>query len=107
MKLAIMLHNDADGTIRLVVAGELDHTTAEQLTTAVRHAAAGREINALVIDLDGLTFLDSSGMAALVQTHTFTTGTGAGYWVTNARGTVHRTLERVGLLPYLTGRSEA
>src|SRR5436189_287894 len=56
---------DADG-VRLVLGGELDLAGAGDLQDAATRAL--REQPAvLVVDLDGLRFIDSSGIAALLQ----------------------------------------
>jgi anti-anti-sigma factor len=56
-----------DGRILLRVSGELDLATVEIL----RHAAAKEldagEFGELALDLSGLSFLDSSGLGALLQ----------------------------------------
>jgi anti-anti-sigma factor len=53
---------DERGTCRLTLRGELDLGTAEQLERAL--ADAGDDV---VLDLRGLTFMDSTGVRALLQ----------------------------------------
>jgi len=48
------------------VAGEVDLSTEEQFLTGLRHALRGTPAM-LVVDLDGLTFLGSRGLSALVE----------------------------------------
>jgi len=56
-----------DGATRLAIAGELDLATAPALHDAVAGLlAAGEPLN-LVIDLADVSFLDSSGLGALLQ----------------------------------------
>ncbi|WP_214401989.1 STAS domain-containing protein [Pseudonocardia lacus] len=50
----------------LAVTGELDTLTAPELDTALRELVAGPH-PLLVVDLTGVTFLASSGLAALIQ----------------------------------------
>jgi anti-sigma B factor antagonist len=57
-----------DGTIWLALAGELDVFTAPRLRSALREAHPARD-ESLVLDLRGLTFLDSSGLAVLLGAH--------------------------------------
>lgn len=53
------------GSLRLVLGGELDIASADDLTTAVEALIEpGME---LVLDLDGLTFADSAGVHALTR----------------------------------------
>jgi anti-sigma B factor antagonist len=50
----------------LVVSGELDTLTAPELDAALRELVAGPQ-PLLVVDLSGVTFLASSGLAVLIQ----------------------------------------
>ena len=47
------------------VAGEMDMTTAPELSQAIERTPDGTEL--VVIDLSEVSFLDSSGLNALVQ----------------------------------------
>jgi anti-anti-sigma factor len=53
--------------IRLTVAGELDSASAPRLLDAIRSALAGGRVSAVTLDLEGLEFIDSTGMRALVE----------------------------------------
>jgi anti-anti-sigma factor len=53
-----------DGTVRLVLAGELDLNTAAWLGERIRRVEADRP-ETLVLDLRGLGFMDSSGLREL------------------------------------------
>jgi anti-sigma B factor antagonist len=52
---------------RLTVAGELDLATAGVLREAAAAQLRSGELRELVLDLGGVTFLDSSGLGALLQ----------------------------------------
>lgn len=52
----------------LTVAGELDIATAPQLLAAVRDVIAEAP-DLLVMDLDEVTFLDSTGLGVLISAH--------------------------------------
>lgn len=56
-----------DGVTRLDVAGELDLATAPALGEAVAGLLAAGEPLTLVLDLSEVSFLDSSGLGALLQ----------------------------------------
>lgn len=66
---------------RIAPAGELDIATAPRLEQAIAEATGDGSID-LVLDLRGLTFMDSSGLRALVQTHqrSQTEGFGLAIW---------------------------
>lgn len=64
--LAVAITRPGSGTAVLGVHGEVDTLTAPQLTTALADLLACPE-DVLVIDLTGVTFLASSGLAVLIQ----------------------------------------
>lgn len=80
----------------VVLAGELDLATASAADAAIAAAANG-EPGKLVIDLRGLTFMDSSGLRMLVAADR--RAAGAGYELSIVRGApaVQRVLEVTGL----------
>jgi anti-sigma B factor antagonist len=56
----------AEHTVVITVAGEIDINTVEQIRTAVA-AAVGLRATGIVFDLSGVEFMDSSGIAALIE----------------------------------------
>ena len=57
-----------DDVLWLALGGELDVFTAPQLRAALREARPNsREV--LILDLRGLTFIDSSGLAVILAAH--------------------------------------
>lgn len=58
-------HTVIDGRHRITVAGELDAFTAPGLRAGIA-LAAGTEV---LLDLAGVTFIDSSGLAMVVESH--------------------------------------
>jgi anti-sigma B factor antagonist len=80
----------------LCVAGELDLSNSVELRRRVERALAdGR--NRLVIDLSGLTHMDSSGMAALIDAHQRTEESGGLLVLVITSEAVRRTVEVRGL----------
>ncbi len=57
-----------DGSLRLVVSGDLDLATAPLLAAALQEAEAGSAA-LIVVDLTGVPFVDSTGLRALVAGH--------------------------------------
>jgi anti-sigma B factor antagonist len=90
-----------DGVVCLAVAGEVDLDSADVLRAAIDEALAGEAGVALVVDLDHVTFLDSTGIAVLVAGRHAAAERGWVLRVVNPRGMVRRVLEITGVLPSL------
>lgn len=56
-----------DDDVRIVVAGELDLAVEARLVDAVEEAFAAGAPSSIVIDLVGVTFIDSSGLRGLLR----------------------------------------
>jgi anti-anti-sigma factor len=80
---------------RLHLAGELDLARVAQLDQAVREAwgDSGR----IEIDLRDLSFIDSSGLRALMDIHNVAESDGLSYALIQGPPEVHRTFELTGL----------
>ncbi|MFJ6391070.1 STAS domain-containing protein [Streptomyces sp. NPDC091972] len=91
-----VVRTDADGITVLGLEGEIDHQSVGGLTRALVPAdsAVGQRV---VIDLSRVTFMDSSGVNALIAA--FQAAANAGGWLrlVVVRGAVLRTLQLVGL----------
>lgn len=61
-----LTRRDEDGTTRLAVAGELDVATGHELRDAVGEALEGGA-QRIVVDLASVEFLDSAGLAAVLD----------------------------------------
>ena len=73
-----------------------DEVTAVLLTELNRPGSTG-----LRADLSALNFLDSSGIAALMQVRHDAEAAGLSFAVTDPRGAVRRSLETTGVLSVL------
>jgi len=100
MSLVIDEQVGGDGATVLVVAGEVDMSTVQPLRSAIVDVL-DRGAPELVVDLDAVTFLDSTGISVLVLGRRTATGTGTRYRVVNARDMVARVLEVTGVRDYL------
>ncbi|WP_028808107.1 STAS domain-containing protein [Streptomyces canus] len=91
-----VVRTDTDGITVLGLDGEIDHQSVGGLTHALARAdaAVGQRV---VIDLSRVTFMDSSGVNALIAA--FQAAGAAGGWLrlVVVRGAVLRTLQLVGL----------
>jgi anti-sigma B factor antagonist len=91
---------DHHGSLVAVVRGELDMLTAPILDAELEQATA-QGPRTLVIEMSGVTFLDSSGCHALVRAHRRSDTTGVELYLAGLNGTCRRVLEVAGLTELL------
>jgi anti-sigma B factor antagonist len=60
--------SSADSVVRVTAFGEVDSSSAPLLRTELETALDG-QLHELVVDLDGVTFLDSAGLSVLAAAH--------------------------------------
>jgi anti-anti-sigma factor len=70
--LNVSVTSDEDGTAVITVVGEIDIDTVDELRSAVSHAVE-EGATGLVFDLSGVAFMDSSGIAVLLESRAMTT----------------------------------
>ena len=66
---ATFVRSNRDGRATLVVSGEIDIVTAPYLRDEIA-AAIGEAESTIVVDLSGVTFIDSSGLGVLIDART-------------------------------------
>jgi len=79
-----------DSVATLVVSGELDLATVPRLSAAV---AEHGDAKVLVLDMTATTFIDSTGVRALLQAHRRSARSGSRLVVVAGDGAVRRVLE--------------
>lgn len=90
----------ASDTSTLALSGEIDPQTTDQLDAAIDDALGSSAH--LVLDLAGVTFIDSAGLRSLIRAHRLT-GESSGSLVLRApRPSTLRVLEITGLTDELT-----
>jgi anti-sigma B factor antagonist len=90
--------------VTLVVAGEIDRSTAEQFGSDLKNLIAAAHSPA-VIDLSAVVFMDSSGLTALMVASKSAAATGVDLVVVAPRGrAVRRVLDVSGLSDHLDVR---
>ena len=55
-----------DNTATIALSGEIDHHGARTMMTELKEAIAARLPAHLILDMSGVTFMDSSGIAVLL-----------------------------------------
>lgn len=103
MTLSVSTHHEPDGVVRIALAGEVDLATVVSLEQTVTATLDDPSTTSLVVDLEGLTFLDSTGISALLKGRRQADERTKGYRVTAAHGTVLQILEVTGVWHHLAG----
>ncbi|MET0627561.1 MAG: STAS domain-containing protein [Acidimicrobiia bacterium] len=92
-ELSLDVSSDREGHVVIAVAGEVEMTTAPQLADCIlEHATMD-----VLVDLSGVTFLDSTGITALVRGYNELRKNGHTFRTTGERDVILRVLEISGL----------
>jgi anti-sigma B factor antagonist len=93
------------GRVVVALAGECDLAGREELASVLLAAVDSAEL--VVVDVAGLTFMDSSGVHGLVTAHHAAKQAGRRLYVVNAVGAVAAVLELTGIRALLSPPSGA
>jgi anti-anti-sigma factor len=88
-------HRTVDGIHVVTLSGEIDHSVADVLSEALAPRAA--DAPRIVVDLGGVTFMDSSGINVLVLVHRSVTQAQGWLRLAAAQDPVLRVIRLVGL----------
>ena len=89
-----------DESVRIALEGELDYSSALILEDGLRRADSG-DVNLLVLDLSGLRFMDSTGLAIIANACRRMQRGGRRLVVACPTGGVRRILQLTGMLERL------
>ncbi|AFS78043.1 anti-sigma F factor antagonist SpoIIAA [Gottschalkia acidurici 9a] len=78
--------------------GELDHHTAKYVRDKIDEAYADHNTNNIVIDLNNLNFMDSSGIGLLMGRYKIVTQKGGNLSIINVSPRVEKILKMSGIL---------
>ncbi len=95
--------SQSDGVAHLHLGGELDLAAKPAVNELVRRRLADAAITRLVIDLSGVTFIDSSGIGTLIGCRNLAERAGKVLQAIGAQGRVARVLELTGVGDLLGG----
>jgi anti-sigma B factor antagonist len=84
-----------DGRHTLILSGELDLAVAAGLEATIL-GLSGEGVSAVELDLSRLTFMDSSGLRAVLRAHELCAEHGCDFLVIPGSGQVQRLLELTG-----------
>jgi anti-sigma B factor antagonist len=91
---------ERDGSLILVLEGELDIGTAPMLDQELERAET-REAETLVVDLDRVAFIDSSGLHVLIKHAAISSQNGRRLRFTKGSDQVRRLFELTGTADHL------
>ncbi len=99
----ITVSRDEPDTRVLTVAGEIDMATVPHVHSAVDDALRDEAVRRLVLDFADVTFLDCTGIAALLQVTRQARARGACACLVRCRPVVLRVLDATGVTGHLLG----
>ena len=67
-EFGVTRHDTDDGAVRLSLSGELDLASADRLESALDELRAS-SASGVILDLRGLSFIDSTGLRVIIQLH--------------------------------------
>lgn len=106
--MRIITHDDGRClTLRLV--GELDHAAAQTVMPGIEDAVEEYLPRRCVLDLSGVSFMDSSGIAVILRADRLLRQTGGALALSGVPGQVRRVLDVAGLtkiVPVLDDREK-
>lgn len=88
---------ESDGVLRLRFMGELDHHDAKSSMKTIDQLIDEALPRDCIIDLSGLSFMDSSGIAVILRIGKRLNDMGGRAWVENPTGQPLRVLETSGV----------
>ena len=88
---------DATGQDRLVVSGDVDLATAHEFVAAADACLASGAGGPLLLDLSDVTFIDSTGISALLEIRRAATNAGTDVVVVRQSAVVDRVLALAGI----------
>lgn len=100
--LRLELLDDGNGRLRAILVGEIDFANAFALQAEIADACVERTAHALILDMTGVEFMDSSGLRAILQLqHELTPAQGGRDELTPAQGGLHELTQAQGGLVLL------
>jgi len=86
-----------DGAALVTIRGEIDFSNADEVAQGLRAAASQGPPAEVRVDLTGATFIDSTGLGALIEGYRAAADAGTGFVVTNPNPSFRRVLSVTGL----------
>lgn len=94
--MPITIHSQP-GSVTVTLSGEIDHHGARTMMAELEEAVSTLLPRRLTLNLSGITFMDSSGIALLLRVHRHVTGYGGTLTVTGIPTQPRRVLDAAGV----------
>ncbi|MGI6549191.1 MAG: anti-sigma F factor antagonist [Syntrophomonadales bacterium] len=89
-------------TLMARIKGEIDLATADELREIIDERLKKDSYKAIILDLGGVSFIDSSGLGFILGRYKKITGQGGKMYIVRARPSVSRVLELSGIKKLIT-----
>jgi anti-sigma B factor antagonist len=86
-----------DGRVTVTVTGEVDYSNSEEIAGGIHGAITDWSPPNVEVDLREATFIDSTGLGALIEGYRAAVAAGVGFRVVNPSDTFRRVLAVTGL----------
>ena len=97
MEIPIVSEPTEDGTVTVTVRGEIDFANADEVAEGIRGAITEWSPTTAWIDLKDATFIDSTGLGALIEGYRAATAGASRFVVINPTPAFRRVLTVTGL----------
>ena len=97
MEDPILSERADDGTVTVTVSGEIDFSNSDEVAQGIREAVAKWSPATVRVDLKNATFIDSTGLGALIEGYRAATEGASRFVVTNPTPGFRRVLTVTGL----------
>ena len=87
----------ARGSVTAKLCGELDHFSADSVRAMLDELTQDKTVKYLILDMSGMTFMDSSGVGVIIGRYKRMAARGGGVKVCGASRQVDRLMELSGL----------
>jgi anti-sigma B factor antagonist len=100
--LSVSVQHDSAGVAQVRPSGDIDLATVGKLDEHIAATIADEKTASVVIDLSQVSFIDSTGIAALLRGRRLADDPPKPYRITGASGLVRQVLELTGVWAHLS-----
>lgn len=97
MNMDMLTFSEKNGELTAKICGELDHFLASDVRGRIDDMMARKMPSALILDISGVTFMDSSGLGLIMGRYTTCKSRGASFRLNGADSRAMKILELAGL----------